>query len=452
MTSTRQINQAGCAGQDGSILITANPAPGNVTPMLAIASHLQKQGYPILFNTAEAFRQQVESEGLCFVPLVGRASLDYCSFSKIPPAGQPLTQGLEEMIHNVRHVMGGAMLPQYDGVCEILSREPVSLILTDSMFYGIFPLLLGPWMERPPVISVSTSPMVLASIDASPFAPAVTIKEKECNREESTRFQAGLAWVNDYLDHLLHNRGCRSLPRFFLDCIYTLPDLLLQLSAQSLEFPRSDMPDHIKFVGPVLPKPALDFQPPEWWKELDSSRPVVLVTQGTAANTDLNQLIGPTLAGLASEDVTVIAATGKPAHTFTVPVPSNAKVTPFIPFMEILHKVDVFVTSGGYGGVNQALSMGVPIVVAGGSGDHALVAARVAWTGAGISLGTSRPGPEHIRSAVREILRDPAYHAKARLLYHEFTQYDALESIRCCVDSFLGYPTAIETVYEHSNA
>jgi UDP:flavonoid glycosyltransferase YjiC (YdhE family) len=318
------------------------------------------------------------------------------------------------------------------------------------MFYGVFPLLLGLWTERPPIISVSMSPIVLSSIDASPFNPAVTVKEKECNRQENARFQASLACVNDYLDHLLHSRGCRSLPGFFLDCMYTLPDLLLQLSVESLEFPRSDMPDHIKFVGPVLPRPDFEFQPPGWWKELDGSRPVVLVTQGTVANLDLNELIGPTLAGLADEDVTVIAATGKPADALASAIPSNAKVTSFIPFRRILPKVDVFVTNGGFGGVNQALSMGVPMVVAGDSEDKALVAPRVAWTGAGISLGTSRPRREEIRYAVREILRDQSYHAKARLLYKDFAQYDALESITSCVESFLGCPSSIELAYELS--
>jgi UDP:flavonoid glycosyltransferase YjiC (YdhE family) len=229
-----------------------------------------------------------------------------------------------------------------------------------------------------------------------------------------------------------------------------LPDLFLQLSVEHLEFPRSDMPDHIKFVGPVLPRPALDFQPPLWWKELDGSRPVVLVTQGTAANMDLNELIGPTLAGLADEDVTVIAATGKPADALTTPIPLNAKVTSFIPFVEILPKVDVFVTNGGFGAVNQALSMGVPMVVAGEGEDREFVAARVAWTGAGISLGTSRPRPDEVRYAVREILRDRTYRANARLLYNDFAQYDALESITCCVESFLECPSGIEMAYELS--
>ena len=106
--------------------------------------------------------------------------------------------------------------------------------------------------------------------------------------------------------------------------------------------------------------------------------------------------------------------------------------------MELLPKVDVFVTNGGYGAVNQALSMGVPIVVASETEDKAFVSARVTWTGAGISLGTSHPTPEQVRSAVRQVLCEKSYRANARKLQNNFAQYDALDRITRYVESFLG--------------
>jgi UDP:flavonoid glycosyltransferase YjiC (YdhE family) len=227
--------------------------------------------------------------------------------------------------------------------------------------------------------------------------------------------------------------------------------MVLQLSVESLEFPRTDMPDHVKFVGPVLPNSASRFNPPDWWTRLDGSKPLILVTQGTVANKDLNELIGPTLAGLSAENVTVVAATGRPAEALIAPVPPNAVATSYVPFHEILPKVDVLVTNGGFGAVNQALSMGVPLVIAGDTEDKAFVSARVAWTGAGISLGTSRPQPEEIRHAVREVLRDNNYRARALMLQNEYAEYNALESITWHVDSFLWRERNPETAYEHSN-
>lgn len=423
--------------QDGTILLAVTPAPGHVNPMLAIACHLRDQGYSIVFNTSEVFRKQVEAEGIRFLPLTGKASFDYRTFNKFLPEGQTLSPGTEELIHDFQHVLADTMLDQCDGIEEIMNAETVSLILADFTFCGILPLLLRQNSYRPPIVSIGVSPVVLSSSDTSFFGPATSKEARERNREETTQFQADLACVNEYVDNLLAGYGSMPLPRFFLDCLYTLPDLFLQLTADAFEFPRTDMPDHVRLVGPILPKPSSSFQPPDWWKELDGSKPVVLVTQGTIANGDLHELIGPAIIGLATEDVKVIAATGRSVEALTTPVPSNAIVTSFIPFQELFPKVDVFVTNGGYGAVNQALSIGVPVVVGGETEDKAFVAARVAWTGAGINLGTSRPSPEEVRDAVRKVLKDSSYRSKARTLQANFARYVALDAISRYVESFL---------------
>ena len=420
-----------------NILLTVTPTSGHVNPFLAIGRQLRGCGHSVFFNTADPFRGQVESAGLCFIPLSGKANFDYRTFNKFLPEGRTLTPGPEEMRHNAKHVFADTMLPQYDGIRDIMSRESIDLILTDFLFTGVFPLLLGPRASRPPSVSVSVSPLVLTSADASPFGPAVTIEEKEFNRLETARFQASLGDVNDYMNGILASRGCAPLPGFFFDSLYALPDMLLQLSVDAFEFPRKDMPDHIKFVGPVFPGSSKSFQTPAWFKDLDGSKPVVLVTQGTVANTELSDLIGPTITALSTESVITIAATGNENAVMNTPIPANARVTPFVPFMELFPKVDVFVTNGGYGAVNQALSLGVPIVVAGDTEDEAFVAARVAWTGSGISLGTSRPTQEKLRAAVNQVLHDGKYRANARRLQREFAKYNALDTISGYIESLL---------------
>ena len=226
------------------------------------------------------------------------------------------------------------------------------------------------------------------------------------------------------------------MPRPVFDCVCVLPDLFLQCTGEAFEFPRSDMPDTIRFVGPVLPKPSVSFDEPAWWSDLDSGRAVVFVTQGTIANFNFDELIQPTLMALADEDVLVIAATGRPATELMV-VPPNARVESFIPFDRLLPKVDVLVTNGGYGAVNQALSLGVPIVVAGETEDKALISARVAWTGAGISLGTQDPTQEQIGSAVRSVLADSKYRDRAQAMRQNFKEYCAPDSITQAVESLI---------------
>jgi UDP:flavonoid glycosyltransferase YjiC (YdhE family) len=238
------------------------------------------------------------------------------------------------------------------------------------------------------------------------------------------------------MDSMMNACGAPPIPSFFLDCMYLLPDVFLQFTAKAFEFPRSDMPNTMRFAGPLLPRPSVEFNEPSWWSELDAGKPVVLATQGTLANQDLNELIQPALLGLADENVTVVAATGRP-DTHTIVTPDNARVASFLPFDKVLPKVDVFITNGGYGAANHAFSLGVPIVVAGDSEEKDYTAARVGWTRAGINLKTRYATPEQVRDAVRTILTDKQYRDEAQRLRTNFSRYDALAEIGRTVDAML---------------
>jgi UDP:flavonoid glycosyltransferase YjiC (YdhE family) len=180
---------------------------------------------------------------------------------------------------------------------------------------------------------------------------------------------------------------------------------------------------------------------PVWWDTLDASKPVVLVSQGTIANKDLSQLIEPAIAALAHEQMTVIVAAGRPdLGSIRLPggiKPDNVKIENFIPFEQILHKVDVFVTNGGFGSVNLALSKGVPMVIGGDTEDKIFTANRVSWTGTGINLETGRPTGEQICTAVRAVLSDKKYKNDATRLQKEFARYNAPDLITKTVNYLL---------------
>ncbi len=52
-------------------------------------------------------------------------------------------------------------------------------------------------------------------------------------------------------------------------------------------------------IGPILPVFPLSYDEPDWWPDLETEQPVVLVTQGTLA-TDPQQLILPAIRALAN--------------------------------------------------------------------------------------------------------------------------------------------------------
>ncbi len=204
----------------------------------------------------------------------------------------------------------------------------------------------------------------------------------------------------------------------------------MQLTVPGFEFPRAVLPRSVQFVGtpPIVPNQV---PLPSWAQELDGSRKVVLVTQGTVANLDFGLLVGPTLAALANEpDLLVIAtAGGRPVDAISGPIPANARLASYLPFEWALAKADVFVTNGGYGSVNQAMSFGVPLVTAGLTEDKADVSVRIAWSGVGIDLATNTPTPQALRDAVRTVLDKPDYRVRASSMAAEFAAIDTRSEI-----------------------
>ena len=107
----------------------------------------------------------------------------------------------------------------------------------------------------------------------------------------------------------------------------------------------------------------------------------------------------------------------------------NVHIEKYLAYDMVLPRAHVFVTNGGYNGVQQALSYGVPVVSGGTTEDKPMVSARVARTGAGIDLQTGTPTPEHIRNAVRDVLNNSAYRNRARILQKSFARYDAPNTV-----------------------
>jgi UDP:flavonoid glycosyltransferase YjiC (YdhE family) len=227
------------------------------------------------------------------------------------------------------------------------------------------------------------------------------------------------------------------LPVFVLDGP-SLADRLLQLTSKGFEYPRSDLRASVTFVGPVLPVRG-PFEPPAWWTDLNEGRPVVHVTQGTIANIDLHKLIIPAMRALADRDLLLVVTTGDEASATALQAtaPENVRVEAFLPYDQLLRKVDVMITNGGYGGVQFALANGVPMVVAGDTEEKPEIAARVAWSGAGINLRTGSPSEHAIGDAVHRVLTEPGFLSAAHRLRDELAGLAPMRDITEAMDYFV---------------
>jgi UDP:flavonoid glycosyltransferase YjiC (YdhE family) len=224
--------------------------------------------------------------------------------------------------------------------------------------------------------------------------------------------------------------------------VVVLPDLFLQPTVPGFEYDYGTLPPGVRFIG-LLQPPAPLAPLPDWWPELERAnadgKPVVLVTQGTLANADFGALVEPTLAALADRDDLLVLATtgGRPVEALRGPIPANTRVARFLPFRELLPRVSVLVTNGGYGSVSQALSNGVPIVSAGLTEDKAEVNARIGWSGVGLNLATNAAGVDALREAVARVLGEPGFRQRAMALQEAFAARDAMAGILGAIDALV---------------
>ncbi|MEV0251913.1 nucleotide disphospho-sugar-binding domain-containing protein [Nocardia sp. NPDC050712] len=317
---------------------------------------------------------------------------------------------------------------QYQALRAELDRAQFDAVLVDVMFTGAIPLILGR-AARPPVLACGVVPLMLSSADCAPFGigwpPHPDRDYAMMNRfVERVLFRGN----QSRLDATLRALGVGPAPVFLLDWP-VLADRFLQFTVPEFEYPRADLPESVVFTGPLPLEDSAEPVLPTWWSVLRSGRTVVHVTQGTWDNSDFDQLIRPTLRALADrDDVVVIACTGGAPRPLG-PVPANAYVTDFVSYNQLLPLVDVMITNGGYGGVQQALRHGVPLIVAGGTADKPEIAARVAYSGTGIDLGTARPGAARLAAAVDEISGSPHYRIAARRMAARMAASSPLESI-----------------------
>jgi len=281
-------------------------------------------------------------------------------------------------------------------------------------------------------VAVSAVPLALSSDDTTFFGPVPAGQGEDpvaANRAANARFAAATQPVQDRVNELLREMGAGPLGQSFTDLIVTQPDAAAVLTVPGFEFERGDLPACVHLVG-IMPAQGADgWAAPGWWPDLGAGRPVVVVTQGTLANSDLSQLVEPALTALAGLDVTVVGALGRDPGVLSVPVPANAHVAEFVPFGELLPRASVYVSNGGFGGVQQALAAGVPAIVAGETEDKPANAARVEYHGLGINLRTATPDPKAIRDAVESLLNDADVRENVGKLAAVYASYDAVTEI-----------------------
>ena len=173
-----------------------------------------------------------------------------------------------------------------------------------------------------------------------------------------------------------------------------------------LEYPR-EWPAHVRVTGPLFFEvPGEEVEIPE------GEGPLVLIAPSTSQDPEC-ELLRMALEGLADEPVRVLATTNRHRPERPIEVPENARVVDWLLYSQAMPAADVVICHGGHGTVVRALAAGKPLLVCPAVGDMGENAARVAWSGTGLSVPRRLMSLRAIRLATRRLLAEPGFRGRA---------------------------------------
>lgn len=399
------------------ILFATTPADGHSVPALPIARALIERGHSVRWYAGRKYAERIAAVGADYVPM---SDHDYSlvGLDEFYPDRIALS-GIAKLKFDMTVAFSQPARTHLTDLLALLENEPADLVVGDTG------MIAGPMLTElggPPFAAFGISVVGFPSRDVPPFGLGLGPSSSVLGRLRNQTLHALVRRVlfggmTDAVNAIRSDFGLAVRDEMVFE--YMLhSSLYLQLGAQGFEYPQSDLPGQVRFVGPVRPWSDGEWAAPDWWSDLDSGKPVIVVNQGTVA-TDPTELLLPSLAALAGEDVLVVAVTGGRDPHDLGPIPANARIERFIPFDRLLPKADVLVTNAGFGAIQLALAAGVPIVAAGQTEDKVEVSARVGWSGVGINLRTQRPRRDFITAAVRQVLDDDRYRQRAQALQAE---------------------------------
>jgi MGT family glycosyltransferase len=138
--------------------------------------------------------------------------------------------------------------------------------------------------------------------------------------------------------------------------------------------------------------------------------------------------------------------------------PANFIVRPRVPQIELLAHMDAVLCHAGHNTVCEALSFGLPLIVAPIRDDQPIVARQVIDAGAGLFMRYGKVTVATARAAVEKLLREPSYRNGALRLKDSFQPLGGASEAASILERFLrgedlapsGHPSALQPRATHA--
>jgi MGT family glycosyltransferase len=401
---------------------------GHVNPMIALADSLRKDGHRVTFFLLGDLPASIGQAGFEMVPLGGKAF----PVEEYRHASETLgtLQGRAALKHTFGMGLRSAEAILQEGP-DLIGKSGVEALVVDqaSTPAGTIADELGL-----PFATVCNALLLNPGPTVPPFFTHWHPTKSWWSQIRNKIFWAGLGRLYSPILKKIQSRRKElglSIPSSITDAWSTR--LQISQQPQVFEFPRNDLPKHLRFVGPLRLKGG-DSDIPFPWERLDG-RPLIYSSFGTLQNRIHSnfQKVAEACSGLGAQ---LVLSTGKgiPAKSLG-DLPGNPIVVDYAPQRELLKRATMVVTHAGLNTVLDALSAGVPMVAMPVTNEQPGIAARMSFIGAGESLKNKPLTTSNLRPLIQRVLGNPSYK-------------EAAEKVRASIQLAGGAPRASELLGE----
>ena len=423
-----------------NILFASQAVDGHFNPMTGVAMRLKDRGHDVRWYTGPVFAAKLQSLGIPHFPFRRAIEHRADNLNELYPERAKL-KGPRAIGFDGEKIFASNVSNFFEDIREVDRDFPIDVVVADSSMF--IHRLVSHLLGKPLVNFVA-----IPNMESDPLVPPLFFGFKPPRNPAERAVQAAAGLLSDKIIlrpasqsyRRQHAAYGQEVPRKgrLTDEPYRCSEAIIQTGPESLDFPRRYVNPKVHYVGALLPyRPTAPAGPVagdgETWPTYPAT---LLVTQGTVDNLDHNKLIIPALEAVKDMDALVIVATGgrgTDALKARYPQP-NIVVRDYVDFATVLEFADVFISNGGFGGVQLSLSKGVPLVVSGINEGKSDVNARVEYAGVGINLRSDSPKPAAIAKAVQNILANPRWKEGARKMREQFAEADPAEAAAAVVE------------------
>src|SRR6476646_12046461 len=216
------------------ILIASLSPVGHIAPLLNVARGLVDRGDRVTVLSSADHAAKIRNVGATPQAIPPEADFDLTNLD-IDLPGRTETSGIKRVNFDIVRLFVQPMPLQTSVLARLMAQTQFDAIIVDAGFFGILPFLLGDRAARQPVPDYAPTPLIVTSRDTAPsgmgLPPSSTALGRLRNRA-----------LNVLSQKVLLRQSQNTVPEF--------------------DYPRNDLPAHVRYVGAVHPTPTGGFRLP----------------------------------------------------------------------------------------------------------------------------------------------------------------------------------------------